>query len=122
MQTDKSPKWVFDIDGVITTNPSVIAWLTYHLRYSNQKVIVLTGRNPSRKEETLEFLDKASVYYDEIIFMEEDDPRGFANIAKWKVNQLTILNPLIWIDDNIKEYKSLIPVEMANLRCITLDI
>ena len=114
--------WVIDIDGVITTAPHIISWLTFHLIHSNQQVIIITSRNPKRKTETIDFLHRNNIYYTEIVFMDEKEERGFSNLAKWKINQIEKYKPLIWIDDNIKEYTELFPERMNDLSTIKIDI
>jgi len=98
-------KWCVDVDGVITANPYFWAWWIYELRKNNQKVIILTSRNPNRKEKTKVELANWGITYDEIYFMDSELPRGYDTQAKWKVDMVKILKPDIWVDNEFKSYE-----------------
>ena len=114
--------WVIDIDGAITSNTFVFSWLTYYLNKADQQVVILTGRNPSRKAATESYLSDHNIYYNAIIFMDEAEPRGFANIGEWKLHQIIELKPLIWFDNNIKDYKEFHPELAKQVDCIQVSL
>lgn len=102
-------KWAIDMDGVITANPVVFSWLTYHLLKNENKneVYILTwrdGSNEERKKETIADLKLFGIKYTGVIMA----PRRFPNIrtaAYWKVAQVHELGFNIWLDNEIKNYK-----------------
>ena len=112
-------KFAIDLDGVITANPSAVAWLTYHLlkNENNHEVYVLTWRDGSdeaRVQETSEDLRRFGICYTKIIMA----PRKFKNMRVacfWKVSQIRKLNAHIWIDDELKAYKRDYGVDVQKL-------
>ena len=100
--------WAIDIDGVITANPSAMAWLTYHLckNENNNRVIILSWRNGSdaeRLKETKEELARFGIVYDELILA----PAKYVDAkaaAFWKIATISEKEVDFWIDDEIKNY------------------
>lgn len=101
--------WVFDIDGVITANPQVLSWLSYHLtkNENNNRVYLLSWRDGSdeaRREQTYRELESFNIIYDELILA----PKRFTSTkqaAYWKIAKLRELKADIWFDDEIKIYQ-----------------
>ena len=112
-------KWAIDIDGVITANPPAISWLTYHLLKNEKQneVYVITwrdGSNPARKAETLADLTRFGISYTELVMA----PKRFNNLrtaAFWKVSQMKKLGITIWMDDEIKNYKRDLGIDLDRL-------
>lgn len=101
--------WIADIDGVITANPSAMAWLTWHLKKNeNQNTIyILTwrdGSNPDRKIQTKEDLDRWGIVYDDLI-MADKRFKTLKEAAIWKIDKVRELKADIWLDDELKIYK-----------------
>lgn len=102
-------KIAIDLDGVITGNPSVYSYLTYHLTKNENdfEVFIVTWRDGSdevRKEETIEDLRGFNIRYDQLIMA----PKKFRIMriaGYWKVTKIKELGINIWIDDEIKAYK-----------------
>lgn len=119
MNEKKGMRWCFDIDGVITANPAAIAWLTYHLlkNENNNEVYILTWRDGSdekRRAETEQDLGRFGIVYTKLIMA----PRRFDNLrtaAFWKVSQLDELKVDIWFDDEIKNYKRDLGIDLDRL-------
>jgi len=114
-----SHKWAIDIDGVITANPSALSWFTYHLSKNENTdfIIILTWRDGSdsvRREQTIEELKQFGIHYDHL----EMAPRKFENLrsaALWKIHRIKELNVDIWIDDELKEYKRDLGIDVNGL-------
>lgn len=102
-------KWAIDIDGVITANPAVFSWLTYHLtkNENDQTIIVLSwrdGSDPERVKETERELEEFGIRYNQLVMA----PRKFPNARVamfWKIAKIAELCIDIWMDDEIKIYK-----------------
>ncbi len=102
-------KWCIDIDGVITANPAVFGWLTYHLtkNENNQTIIILSwrdGSDPERVKETEKELEEFGIRYNQLVMA----PRRFPNARVamfWKIAKIAELEVDIWLDDEIKSYK-----------------
>lgn len=101
--------WAIDIDGVITANPEVFKWLTYHLskNENDNKIYIISWRNGQdveRYTQTLEELGLFGITYDMLITA----PRKFKNLrtaAFWKIKMMRELKVDIWFDDEIKSYR-----------------
>jgi hypothetical protein len=106
--------WALDIDGVITANPTFFSWLTYHLsKRGNKNIIcIITSRNPSRLAETEEYLKSQNIYYDKLISMKPEHPRGHKELLMWKLGHLIAIQPDIWMDDSIKLYSQLYGIDL----------
>ncbi len=103
--------WVFDLDDCITTNPDFFKWWIYQLRKNGHQIIILTARNPRRRQETLEELEFWGIKYNLIYFMDDDMARDFTTQAKWKLKKIKEIKPNIWLDNNFKIYKRALGVD-----------
>lgn len=98
-----------DIDGVITANPSAMAWITYHLckNENDFEVVILSWRNggdDKRVQETERDLKAFGVSYHRIIYA----PKKFDNVktaGMWKMSVIDKEKIDIWIDDDLKTLK-----------------
>lgn len=117
-------KWVFDIDGVITTNPDFFKLLTYFLtkHRNNNDVYILTARNPSRKKETIDELSRWGISYKEILFMPSDLTRASRTQAKWKKDTVLGLNADLWFDNDFKWYERDCGIDFSDLKCERIEI
>lgn len=100
--------YAIDIDGVITANPQVFEWLTYHLKKNenNNYIYILSWRNGSdekRLKETMEELRRFNISYDELIMAK--NKLTFEEAAYWKILQIKAKKVDVWIDDEIKAYQ-----------------
>lgn len=110
-------KWLIDLDGVITANPSFWKWWVYHLRKKPNHcwVGILTARNPKRVDETLEELKFWGIEYDEIYFMDAALARSFKSQGEWKRNMLLEIQPDVWVEDQLKVYERACGVDFSVL-------
>lgn len=112
-------KWAIDLDGVITANPAVLSWLTYHLlKNENQnEVYVITWRNgadPARAEATRRDLERFGITFTDVIMA----PRKFRTLrmaAFWKISQVKKLGINIWLDDELKNYTRDLGIDLERL-------
>jgi hypothetical protein len=100
-------RWAFDLDGVITANPEFFKWWIYHLRSKRNRhlVYIITARNPERLIETEAELKFWGIQYDELRFMEGDEPRTLEAQADWKVRMILDIMPQVWVDNDFKIYE-----------------
>ena len=106
--------WAFDIDGVITSNPDFFKWWIYQLRKkgNNNKVAIISARNPSRMDETLFELERWGIDFDEIYSMTERLKRDMKSQAKWKLSIIKQIHPDVWVDNDFKVYEKVLGVRM----------
>ena len=105
---------MLDLDGCVTSNPDFFKWWTYTLtkKGNNNEVWILTARNPSRIDETIEELAYWGIKYDQIFFMGKDMPRDDTTQARWKLQKVKEMKPDIWIDNDFKVYERVCDVRM----------
>ena len=116
--------WAFDLDGVITTNPDFFKLLTYWLtkKRNNNRVIVVTARNPERKREIFDWLNKWGITYNDVYFMSEDLARDFTTQGKWKKDIIRDQKVDIWFDNDFKWYERECKLDFSDLKCERIEI
>jgi hypothetical protein len=107
-------RWMIDLDGTITSNPDFFKWWTYQLRKKGNRHVVdiLTARNPGRFKETIKELKHWGITYNEIYSMDADAPRILQAQADWKIEVVNKVKPTIWIDNNLKLYKTILNIDL----------
>jgi len=112
-------KWCIDIDGVITANPDFFEWFTFHLlkKLNDNKVYIITSRNPERKEETINELKHWGISYDELKFMPKDFTRDNVTQGNWKKDTVQALGADIWFDNDFKWYEKECGIDFSDLKC-----
>jgi hypothetical protein len=112
-------KVVIDIDGVISTNPDFFKLFTYWLtkKRNNNEVYILTARNPSRKNETINDLNVWNICYKELIMMPNDLTRDFLTQGNWKKDIVRHLNADLWFDNDFKWYEKECGIDFSDLKC-----
>lgn len=117
-------KWCFDLDGVITTNPDFFKLLTYFLKKkrNHNEVIILSARNPSRQEETINELKAWNISYDRVIFMPTDLTRDSRTQGNWKKATILGLNADLWFDNDFKWYERDCGIDFSDLKCERIEI
>lgn len=119
-------KWALDIDGTIDANPQFFAWLTYRLKKpgNTNEVVVITCRNPKRWSGTIAELQSWGILYDSVIMMPAEHPRDHKALLEWKLERLKLVEPDIWMDDEIKLYKDIYQIdvrkELPNCECVQM--
>jgi uncharacterized HAD superfamily protein len=116
--------WCFDLDGVITTNPDFFKVLTYWLKKkrNENKVFILTARNPKRKKETIKWLARFNIYHDDVIFMPRQLTRDFTTQGKWKKDVVSVLNADLWFDNDFKWYERECGIDFSSLKTERIEI
>lgn len=116
--------WVFDIDGVISTNPQFFSLLTYFLtkKRNECKVYIVTARNPNRAVDTIEELLMWNIKYNDIYFMPADLTRDFTTQGNWKKDIVQGLNADLWFDNDFKWYERECGIDFSNLKCKRIEI
>jgi hypothetical protein len=116
--------WVFDIDGVISTNPQFFSLLTYFLtkKRNENLVFVVTARNPNRRKETIRELDKWDIHYTKLYFMPVDFARDFTTQGNWKKALVDSLNADMWFDNDFKWYEKECGIDFSDMRCRRIEI
>jgi len=116
--------WVFDLDGVITTNPDFFKLLTYWLKKkrNNNKIYILTARNPERQEETINELRNWGISYDTLHFMPKQLTRDFKTQGLWKKDTVQVLNADLWFDNDFKWYEKECGIDFSDLKCERIEI
>lgn len=114
----------FDIDGVISTNPHFFETLTYFLTKKNNEneVFILTARNPSRYDDTVEELKRWNISYKELCFMPDDFARDFKTQGNWKKDTVSRLNIDLWFDNDFKWYEKECGIDFSDLKCKRIEI
>ena len=117
-------KWVFDVDGVISTNPQFFSLLTYFLtkKRNEHEVYILTARNPNRKNETINDLNVWNICYKEVLFMPVDLARDFRTQGRWKKDIVTTLKADLWFDNDFKWYEKECGIDFSDLKCQRIEI
>jgi len=108
-----------DIDGVIGTNPQFFGTLTNFLTKKNNEneVFIITARNPSRYDETVNQLDKWNITYNELHFMPDDFTRDATTQGNWKKDTVSRLNIDIWFDNDFKWYEKECGIDFSEMKC-----
>ena len=116
--------WAIDIDGVITANPDFFKWLTFHLKkkLNNNKVYIVTSRNPERYKETIIELEHWGIRYDELCFMPKELTRDNRTQGNWKKDTVQALNADIWFDNDFKWYERECKIDFSDLNCERIEI
>ena len=65
-----------DIDGTISEHPEFFAMLSASLRAAGNQVLVLTYRDPARREQTVAELAAWNVSFDELLFAPSLESKG----------------------------------------------
>ena len=104
----KELRIVLDLDGVITANPPVFAWLTWHLKKNENNTIiyVISWRfgTSTRKDETIADLKYFGIKYDFLV-MAPEHFKNAGEAAYWKIEKVKEAEADIWFDDEIKSYQ-----------------
>jgi len=116
--------FAFDLDGVITTNPDLFKVLTYWLtkKRNNNKVYIVTARNPERKKETIKWLKEWNITYDDVLFMPKQLTRDFTTQGKWKKDIIREQKVDIWFDNDFKWYEKECGIDFSDLKCERIEI
>lgn len=116
--------WAFDMDGVLTTNPDFFKLLTYWLtkKRNNNRVIVVTARNPDRKNEIFAWLDRWGITYNDVYFMPEDLARDPTTQGKWKKDIIRSQKVDLWFDNDFKWYEKSCKIDFSDLKCERIEI
>lgn len=117
-------RWVFDVDGVITTNPDFFRLLIFFLKKkrNNNEVFIVSSRNPDRREETEKYLKMVNICYDELITMKKDLTRDTRTQAKWKKDTVQGLNADLWFDNDFKWYERECGIDFSDLKTERVEI
>jgi hypothetical protein len=121
---DKKLRVIFDLDGVITTNPQFFSLLTYFLtkKRNENLVFIVTARNPNRIIETIKELEKWNINYTKVYFMPADLARDFRTQRKWKKDTVWQLDADLWFDNDFKWYEKECGIDFSDLKCQRIEI
>jgi len=121
----KELKIVLDLDGVITANPPVFSWLTWHFKKNENRttIYIITWRFGSnlRKDETIADLKFFGIKYDFLI-MAPDHFKNAREAADWKIEKIKEVEANIWFDDEIKAYERDYDINLDKLLPNTIKI
>jgi hypothetical protein len=85
-----------------------IIWLTQCFK-SHGSIILCSARDETNRKETLEWLDKHNVYFDDLFMRKANDYRDDGLIKKELLEQIKTEwgNPFMWFDDRNRVVESL---------------